>query len=528
MKRLLFVTLLAVFALSGCTRNTNKLEYGLDVKETLRINIEQEPPTLDWSKATDTTSAMVISNIMEGLTEYDLKDPSLKLIPALATEWTASNNAAVWTLTLRSGVKWSDGVDFTAQHVLDGWERLLNKATGAEYAYFLFNIKNAKAYNEGRVTDFKEVGIRINEKGQIVVELTQPMSYFPYLLTHHSTYPIRKDLIQKFGDRWTEAANMVSLGAYKLTRWDHDKALLMERNDGYHGEKAKIKNVLAYFINEYSTALNILRAGKLDFQHSLPFKEVSELRKEPGYHGVGILSTYYYGFNTRKPPFDNVKVRQAISYAIDRKQITDLLNAGQQPLTSWIPKGMFGHEEKRGLNFDIEKAKKLLDEAGFKDRSQFPAITIGFNTNENHQRVAENVQAQLKKNLGINVQLANEEWKVYLNRLKTDPPHIFRMGWLADYPDPDNFLSLITSYSENNYTGWKNLEFDKFIAEGAATADPAKRKSIYSRAQEILVEQDVPVAPIYTAVSHFMISPRVKNFPATSLDRFLFKGVSLE
>ena len=525
--RLTAVVLLS-FSMASCTKNSGKLEYGLDVKDTFRVNLQQEPPSLDWSKSTDTTSAMVLFNIMDSLVEYNLADPELSLTPSLATAWVPSQGAKVWTFTLRKGVKWSDGVEFTAQHVVDGWERLLSPETASEYAYFLFPIKNAKNYNAGKVKDFKEVGVKINDQGQVVVELERPMSYFPMLMTHHSTNPIRKDVVAKHGNKWTEPGNIVTLGAYKLKTWDHDKAIVLERNEDYWGEKAKIKNVLGYMINEFSTALNLYDSGRLDFQEQLPFKELPQYKNKPGFKSMPSLSIYYYGFNILKPPFDNIKVRKAFAHAIDRKQVTDLLAAGQAPLTSWLPTGMFGYEPSIGIKFDPAAAAQLLDEAGFKDRSKFPKVTLSFNTNENHQRVAENVQAQLKKNLGVEVQIASEEWKVYLNRLHTDAPPLFRMGWLADYPDPDNFLNLMTSYSENNYTGWKNKKYDELIEQGASTMDKAKRKAIYGEAQKLLTEVDTPVVPIYSDVRPILLSERVQNFPQNSMNRWIFKGVSFK
>jgi oligopeptide transport system substrate-binding protein len=425
-------------------------------------------------------------------------------------------------------VKWTDGVEFTAQNVIDGWERLLNPATASEYAYFLFPLKNAKAYNSKKITDFKQVGVKVNEAGELVVELEQPMSFFPMLLTHHSTFPLRKDIVEKFGDKWTDPANIVTLGPYKLKLWDHDKALVLERNDGYYGEKAKTKNVIGYMINEFSTALNMMDAGKLDFQEELPSRELPTLRQKPGYHQVGELLMYYYGFNTRKAPFNNLKVRRAFVAAVDRKEITDLLAAGYAPLTSWIPSGMFGYEANRGQKFDPKLAAKLLDEAGYKDRSTFPKITLAFNTNENHQRIAENVQSQIKRNLGIQVQLANEEWKVYLADLRNKTPDIYRMGWLADYPDPSTYADLMTTDSENNHTGWGNKKYDELTAEGARTLDKAKRKEIYSQIQKILTEDEVPVLPVYSGVRHILLNPRVQNFPVTPISRYLFKGVSLQ
>ncbi len=514
--------------LSGCTKRGSGGDYGLDLKETLRVNLMQEPPSLDWQKSTDTTSSFVQLQIMDSMITYDLADPELALKPALVTEWTPSQGAKVWTFTIRPGVKWTDGIEFTAQQVLDGWERLLQPTTASEYAYFLFAVKGAKEFNAGKIKDFKEVGVKINDKGQIVVELIRPMTYFPMLLTHHSTLPARKDIVEKFGDKWTEPGNIVTLGAYKLRTWDHDKAIVLERNDDYWGEKAKIKYVIGYMINEFSTALNLFESGKLDFQETIPYKELPRYKDRPGFHLVSSLSMYYYGFNVRKPPFSDLKVRQAFSLAVDRKQVTDLLAGGQVPLPGWIPRGMFGHEGDRGLKFDVEKANKLLIEAGYKDRSKFPKVTLGFNTNENHQRVAENVQAQIKKNLGIEIELANEEWKVYLNRLRTDTPHMFRLGWLADYPDPDNFLGLMTSYSENNHTGWKSKKYDDLVESGASALDKEARRQTYSAAQAILTEGDVPVMPLFSDVRPILLSERVQGFPLNAMNRWDLKVVSLK
>lgn len=514
--------------LGGCTKKEKKADYDLPVSETLRINIMQEPPSLDWSKSTDTTSSLVENNIMEGLVEYNLADPELNLIPALATEWKSNESATVWTFTLRKGVKWTDGVEFTAQHVIDGWERLLNPATASEYAYFLYGVKNAREYNEKKITDFSQVGIKATPEGNLIVELEQPKSFFPFLLAHHSTFPIRKDIVAKHGDRWTDPDKIVTLGAYKLKIWEHDKALVMERNDGYHGEKAKTKYILAYMINESFTAISLFDSGKLDFQPSLPSRELRSLRTRKEYKENGTLMIYYYGFNTRTKPFNDVKARKAFIHAVDRKQITDMLAGGQVPLTSWIPAGMFGYEADRGLKFNPELAAKLLDEAGYKDRAKFPRIKIGFNTNEDHQRIAENVQAQIKKNLGVDVEIANEEWKVYLANLRANTPSMYRLGWLADYPDPETFISLMASYSENNHTGWGAKEYDELVRQGISVTGKDKRREIYSAAQKLLTEDAAPVLPIYSGVSQVLISERTKGLQMNPLSRFVFKGVTLQ
>jgi oligopeptide transport system substrate-binding protein len=274
--------------------------------------------------------------------------------------------------------------------------------------------------------------------------------------------------------------------------------------------------------------MNMFDSGRLDAVNDLPSTEIKVLSKRPDYYTKGVIGIYYYGFNTSKPPFDNPKVRKAVSMAVDRKQITDLMAGGEIPLTAWVPQGMMGHTPDVGIKPDVSQAQKLLDEAGYKDRSKFPKVTIGFPTNENHQRIAANVQAQLKQNLGIEVQLSNEEWKTYLQTVRVDAPQIFRLGWLADYPDPDNFMSLMTSYSSNNHTKWGSKKYDELVNKAVSLTDQAARSALYREAQQILTEAEVPVIPIYTMVTQQLISPRLKNYPVNSMKEYRFSKVSFE
>ena len=524
LKLFLFICLLSSPA---CFKKKQSHSETLPLKETFRFNLSTEPPTLDWNKVTDTTSSRILYNIMDGLTEEKFSENGdvIGLQSALAEKWESSNDMKVWTFTIKKGVKWSDGNELKAQHIVDSWERLLNPLTASEYAYFLHVIKNAKSYNKGQIKDFSKVGVTINSSGQLVVELEQGMSYFPALLSHPPTYPIRKDIIQKYGDQWTEAGNIVILGAYRLFKWEHDKQLILKANELYYGAPAKVKNVLAYIIPEVSTALNMFEQGKLDVANPLPSTEIPILKKRKEHRSQAGLSMMYYGFNVEKKPFDDVRVRKAISMAISRKQIVDLLDAGQIPLTSWIPKGLLAYDPSIGVSFNPVKAKELLDSAGYKDRSSFPKTTILYNSNEGNKRIAENIQAQIKKNLNISVELSSEEWKTYLETLKTRQHDIFRMGWVADYADPDNFMSVMTSDSEQNRTYWKNTEFDSLVKKARSIQNEQKRVQIYTKAQKILTEEGVPVIPLFSSKSHWLISPRIKKFPLNVMGHVRFKEV---
>jgi oligopeptide transport system substrate-binding protein len=518
--KLFSVLFLALGLTVSCTKKS-KVDYDLNIDETLRWDIATEPPSLDWTVATDTTSSRILDTLTEGLTRYGFKENNETVVePCLAASWESSKDLKTWTFTLRQDVKWSDGAPFTGQQVLDGWERLLNKKTGAEYANFLYNIKNAEQYYNGKVTDFSQVGAKLNDKGQIVVELVKPQSYFPMLLAHHATYPIRKDLIAKFGDKWAEAGNFVGLGAFKLKIWEHDKAVVLERNDLYFGHKAKLKYILGRVIPEASTALNMFKKGELDALDDLPKVEAQSYKQMKEYRLQPNTALYFFGINTKTPPLNNVKVRRALSMAIDRNEIQKIQGGSPIPAYNVVPPGLIGHEPNVGLKFDVAGAAKMLDDAGFKDRSTFPRLVLGLNTNENHQRIAENVQAQFKKNLGIDIEVVNEEWKTYLKALDTDKYNLFRFGWVGDFPDPDTFINLFVTNGGNNKTKWGNKHYDDLVEKGLSESDPNKRKDIYIEAQKLLDEDEIPIIPIYYYRDEFLISSRVKNYPLNIMYRF--------
>ena len=529
------VVLAGILAVSGCTKKGKDItvdfqgqKLTLPFKETLRIRIASEPPALDWHKGTDTTSAEIVTNLQDGLAGFDFSKQEPEVIPLLATKWESKDNKT-WVITLREDAKWSDGQPFTAQQVLDGWKRLITPATAAEYAYFLFPVKNAKSFNEGKIKDFAQVGVKITAPNQITVELEKPMAFFPMLLTHHSTYPVRLDVIEKHGEKWTEAANIVTLGPFNMKVWEHDKQIVLERNEAYYGKKPNVKYVVALMIQEVATAINLFDAGKLDFIDEVPPQQVRQRKGTKEFKQIGSLIIQYYGFNTEKAPMNDPKVRQAIAHAIDRQEIVNILAGGQIPMTSFVPAGMFGYEAAQGRVFNVEKAKQLLKEAGYGEGGKaFPKIEMKLNTSESHQTIAENVQAQLKRNLGIDMEIKNEEWKVFLKTLQSDTPQIYRMGWNGDYPDPDNFLNLMTSYSENNRTKWKNKKYDALIEQAASEKDRDKRRQLYADAQKLLVDEDVPLVPLYSAVTQYLVADRVENYPLNVLANKRFDEVRLK
>ncbi|MBI3017291.1 MAG: peptide ABC transporter substrate-binding protein [Deltaproteobacteria bacterium] len=539
---LLFLVLISFTLLLSCS-SRSKL-----TNDTLYFNLGTEPPSLDPSKATDTTSNLVIENLMDNLTDYDISTPDLKIVPKVAKSWKITEGGKVYTFTLRDDVLWTDGKKVTAQDFEYSWRRLIEPATAAEYAYFLFDIKNAKAFNEGKIKDFSKVGIKAINDHTFQITLESPVSYFLHVSTFSSLSPLRKDVIDQWGDRWTDPEHIVTNGPFKLTHWKHDYQLTLERNENYYGAKGKLKKVECFMIVEQSTALSLYQTRKLDIITQVPTLDIPKLKQTPEFHSGNFLSTYYIGLNTKKAPLNNPYVRKALASSINRNQITEMLQKGDIPTSSLIPMGMQGYNPDLGYKLNIEQAQEWMKKAGYekkegntiswvhsKTKEPFPTITFIYNTNEAHKTIAEDLQAQWKKNLGITMAIDNQEWKVYNNSLQgshtspeTAPFHLFRLGWNADYPDPDNFMSLFTSYSDNNHTHWGNSKFDSLTEKAKVILDKTKRVDMYNKAQKILLEEDTAIIPLYVYAHQSMWRDEVKGAQMNPLDRWYFDQLWLE
>ncbi len=477
------------------------------------MRIETEPPTLDWNLATDYVSINILYHLIEGLAEYNDK---LEPVPSLAS-WKISKDGRTYTYTLKPGLKWSDGVPLTAQHFWDSWERTLNPASASGYAYFLFDVVGAKEYNEGKLKDPTQLGLKVLNDSTFVVTLKKPATYFATIPAFTVTFPIRKDVIAKHGRTWTEPQNIVVTGPFRLTEWKHDSRIEMVPNPHYRGTRPKLEKVTAYVVGEDTAAINMFETGKIQYLSRLPALEIERLKKNPAYRSLPYLRGYYYGFNVTKPPFNDARVRKAFAHVINREEIVSLLKGGQLPASSWIPKGMLGYNPKIGLSFDPKKAKALLAEAGFPEGRGFPDSTFMFDTRDDNKAIAERLQAQWRKVLGVKLSAKNEDWKVYLGRLRTDAPGMFRHGWGADFPDPDNFMNMFTSYSGNNFTKWKNAEFDSMVEKAAGEPKSSNRVKLYDTAQKLLTEEEAVIVPLFIDSINILVAPGVKGLKIDSL-----------
>lgn len=539
----IFKTFLLFFVLIGFVHCTQKKP--LD-NETLYFNLRTEPPSLDPSKATDVVSFQITENIFDGLADYDISTPQLEVIPKIAKSWKVSPDGRVYTFYLRSDVLWSDGKKVTAHDFEYSWKRLIDPKTASEYAYFLFDIKNAQAFSEGKIKNSFEVGIKALNESTFQVTLHKPVAYFLHVATFASLAPLRKDVIEKFGDTWTEPEHIITNGPFKLTSWEHDYQIIFERNENYYGPKAKLKKIHCLMVSEQSTALSLYQTKKLDIIVEVPPLDIPRLKKTSEFHSGNFLSTYYVGINTKKAPLTNPNIRKALASAVDRKQITEILQKGDIPSTSLIPMGMLGYNANIGLPFDVNAAQEFMKKAGYdkkedrwvhaKTKEPFPSLAFMYNTNEAHKTVAESLQAQWKKNLGIDVSLDNQEWKVYNSTLQSSHKtpektsyNLFRLGWNADYPDPDNYMSLFTSYSANNHTHWGDKKFDTLTEKAKSILNPKQRLELYNQTQKLLLEDGAAIIPLFVYAHQAMWrDTEVKGIKLNPLDKWYFDQIWLE
>jgi len=506
---------------------------GTSKEQVLRVRYGGEPENLDPEKATGVPEANYLQAMFEGLTELD-NDGLPK--PAAAEKWEVSPDGLVYTFHLRAN-KWSNGDPVTAQDFVYAWKRLLNPTTAAEYAYMLFPIKGAEAYNNGKGSA-DAVGVKAIDDKTLEVTLEKPTAYFLGVLAHNSAYPVNPKVVEANGDKWAgDIATLVGNGAFKATEWQHGSKLVMVKNDQYWDkDKVKLNKIEWTLVEEAATALSMFENNQLDFVDEPPMMEVERLKKENKLQIAKLIGSYYYEFNTKKAPFDNPKVRKAFALAIDREAIVkEVLHDVHKPLYAWIPYGFTNPETKKDLREEggdlfkanVEEAKKLLAEAGYPDGKGLPTITLLYNTNESHKAVAEAVQEMWKKNLGVTVELLNQEWKVFLGSRKSGDFQVARAGWIGDYTDPMTFGDYLLTNGGNNYGRYSNPAYDKLIATAQGTLDQNVRMQAMHDAEKIAMD-DMAVAPIYSYSHYFTLNPKVKGLVNPPNDTTNFRYVTIE
>ncbi|MCX8064799.1 MAG: peptide ABC transporter substrate-binding protein [Candidatus Hydrogenedentes bacterium] len=500
----------------------------------LRIGNGAEVQDLDPSIVSGVTEHRVLSALFEGLVSLDPK--TLNPIPGVAESWEISNNNLLYTFKIRKNAFWSNGEPLTANDFVSSWKRILTPSLSAEYAYLLFCLKNAKAFYEKKIQNFDEVGVKAIDDYTLQVELEYPTLYFLTMQSHNIWFPVHLPTLEKFGDpytrsnKWTRSGNHVSNGAYRLVKWIPNKIVLLEKNPYYWNKESVRIHLLSFYpIDNQLTEERLFRTSYLDLTSTVPLKKIDFYKNNrPGnlllFPYVGV---YYYRINVTKPPLNNPYIRKALSLSIDRKKITEfILRGGEQPAYHYVPPGLGDYKPPQILEYNPILAKQLLSQAGIPDGKSLPPIEILFNTSEAHKTIAEAVQRMWKENLGIDVRLLNQDWKVYLVSMNQLDYQVARSAWIADFLDPINFLECFLSYSGNNRTGWNNPEFDKKIELAYREANSQERLKLLEEAEKILLEE-LPIIPIYFYTQKMLISERVVNFQPNVLGYIRWQDLGL-
>lgn len=491
----------------------------------LRVPLLSGIPTLDPGLVEDSTSIGLVEQLFLGLTDFN--PDSYEVVPELATTWKRNKDGKSYIFELRDDVYWSNGDIVTAYDIVWALRRNIDPLTQSPYANVLFPIHNAIEIANGEVKDKTKLGVIALDKFTILFNLNAPIGYFPALAGLWTYRPLPVKTIKKYGNNWIQPKNIVTNGSYRLTSWQRDNFLILKKNLTYHAsERVKIDEVRFFIVPEASTGLAMYENNELDLLGTrylpLPLSEIPRIKKDPvlkkQYRSQPALATYYLAFNNQKYPTDNPLVRRAIAAAIDKNLIIEKITKGSQiPAYTFTPPPVFGSvdpKDKVGIFFDPIQAKKWLSEAGFPEGKGFPTITYMLNESEEHQQIAQAVQAMLKFYLDINIEIKTEQWRTYLkSTTKPDAPHMFRFGWFADYPDANNWLMDVFHPSKSlNRIRWNNKEYAEITEKAQISSNKVLRKKLYKRAEVILCEEEAAIIPIYYYTAQFLIKPWLKNF----------------
>jgi oligopeptide transport system substrate-binding protein len=390
-------------------------------RDTIRYPLGTEPPTLDVNLATDTTSHLVLAQLMEGLYRYR-GDGSIE--PAGAVSYDVSEDGTTYTVTLAEEATWSDGEPVLAQHYVDGILRLLNPETAAEYAYVMYYISGAQAYNTGETDDPSTVGVSAVDDYTLQFTLDEPQAFFPAIMAFFTTWPIRLDVVEEYGDLWTEPGNFVGNGPYVLTEWAHEDHVTVEKNPNYHlADQVTIERAEFPIIVESATALAAYERGELDAS-GYPSEEQSRIMEEMPDHlqRLPYPGTYYVGISTALEPTDNLNLRKALVSSVDRRAILDAVLDLPWRIDACgvIPPEILGYQAcgEVGYDFNVDAALDYLaaamDEMGVEEAGD---IDVELWFNRGNEEVIEAVEEMWESNLGVNVNVVNMEWGVYLETL---------------------------------------------------------------------------------------------------------------
>ncbi len=535
-KKINILSITLIF-LIGCSENISPVDSGLE-QQIYHHGNGSEPQGIDPHIVTGVPEHHILISLCEGLT---IPNPnptgSDGYIPGTAESWTVSDDGKEYIFKLNKNAKWSNGDPVTADDFVWSWKRILTASLGSQYPDMLYYLVGAYEYHNGEIDNFDEVGVKALDSQTLKVNLKNPTPFFIGLLSHYSTWPVHKKTVLKHGDiddrngEWTRPGNFVCNGPFQLKTWELNNRIVVEKNPHYYDASMVRLNEIHYYpVSNVMTEDRMFRAGQLHLTSSMPTQKcpIYIEEKNPNLKIDPYMGTYFYRINTENKTLSDVRVRKALAYSIDRQLLVDkVTQCGQIPAYSFTPPGSNGYQPSTEIPYDPVLAKQLLAEAGYSSDKPFPKLEILFNTNEGHRKVALAIQQMWQNELGIEVELVNQDWKVYLSREMVGDFQISRAGWIGDYEDPNTFLDLMRPNRGNNKTGWENMDFDALVEEANTINNQDKRYELLNEAEKILID-NMPIIPLYTYVRVYQLSPDVKGFNPHILDHHHPKFIYLE
>ncbi len=529
-----------------------RLAFGARQERADFVVAAEEPRTVDPQRVSWLDEIQIANALFEGLTR--LNTETFQPEPGVADRWEVNETRQNYIFHLRPEARWSNGEPVTAEHFRFAWFRVLDPKTEAQYAALLFVVAGAEDYYRSRLNDdpdddlpMSEVGIVAPNERTLRVTLGSPCPYFLDLTSFPTLAPVHPPTIERWAYRdgrvlratrhlWTRPANIVCNGAFTLTRWDFKRRLLLERNPYYWDtDEIDLDSLEIFITSDPGVALLSYETGRIDLVRGLD-PEIARVlyeRRQAGeredFHLGDRFATYFFRVNCRRPPLDNADLRKALSLAIDKPALCEfVLGLEQTPADTYVPRGALRQMPRHtrggetiyyqppaglgaGLSYEqrVEQAREFLRKSGFDKIAETRPIELTFAPEPPRQRrIAEAVQAMWESALGIRVELRVQERKVLSSRIRDLDYDVVRSDWYGDYLDPATFLDMFTTTSGQNRTGWSNAEYDELIAAAAREGDNARRFELFSQAERILCERELPIIPLFFKRGNYLLNPR--------------------
>jgi oligopeptide transport system substrate-binding protein len=502
--------------------------------QVLRVNLAGEPAQVDPNQASWASEKSVVAQVFVGLLGFNqdltLRADVATVIPSAANGGISADGKTI-TFKLKTNATWSDGKKVTAGDFVYSIKRELDPDLACAYASFYYDIVGGEAFNgaTGKSAADKAalaaaVGVSAPDDYTLVIKLNDPQPTLLQCMALWPVYPVRQDIIEKYGDAWTDPPNYIGDGPYILTEWVHQDHMTFKPNPNYWGAKPKLTELDFLMITDANAALAAYQNNELDIVGIPPGTEKTFLA-DPSYADqrnlFNDLTTFAFQFNVTKAPFDNKLVRQALSCAIDRDAFINNVKAGVgKAAVSWIPPGMPGYNATIGTQyvFNVTQAKALLAQAGYSDVSKLPQITFSYSNTAGNTTIAQFLQGQMQQNLGITIVLDPQESKTFTSNVNSGKYMWAWFGWGADYPDPDDWLpALFGTGAGNNHTQYSNPAFDALAATALKEQDNTKRLADWDQAQKMVMD-DAPIINIFYRERFNLVKPWVKGLTTTGMD----------